>query len=225
MTWLWVLGGLLTAVVALVVGNRKLRRRAVGFAGRRFKRRPAARATRTARAGGRAAPRAPLAGYGQRPGRPIVRTAKCSAACRTSRKPAYTNGVLTCDCPCGGRDHGRYRPGTNASLRSKPRVSGAAAPKRPVAVAQRSPVAARPVSLAPVPAPVPSRPAERVHDPREDRGWKSLKPSSQEAMSAHAKASPGCVSGTVSARTFRDNRTDPPTISQELTCDTCRAEL
>jgi hypothetical protein len=45
--------------------------------------------------------------------RPVVRIQRCSAACRTSRKPAST-----CDCACGGRDHGRYRTGTAANVRA-----------------------------------------------------------------------------------------------------------
>lgn len=45
--------------------------------------------------------------------RPVLRIQRCSAACRTSRKPAST-----CDCACRGRDHGRYRTGSAASLRA-----------------------------------------------------------------------------------------------------------
>ena len=45
--------------------------------------------------------------------RPVLRIQRCSAACRTSRKPAST-----CDCACRGRDHGRYRTGTAANIRA-----------------------------------------------------------------------------------------------------------
>lgn len=44
---------------------------------------------------------------------PILRASVCSIACRKSRKPAST-----CDCACGGRDHGRYVRGTAASIRA-----------------------------------------------------------------------------------------------------------
>jgi hypothetical protein len=44
---------------------------------------------------------------------PLLRAQVCSLACRKSTKPAST-----CDCACGGRDHGRYRPGTAANIRA-----------------------------------------------------------------------------------------------------------
>lgn len=44
-------------------------------------------------------------------------------------------------------------------------------------------------------------------------------------MADHAKSNPACVGGSVSARTIRDNRTTPPKVTQQLTCDTCKADL
>lgn len=64
-----------------------------------------------------------------------------------------------------------------------------------------------------------------MHSQTADRGWKSLRPDGREAMSRHAKDSPRCIGGTASARTFRDNRTDPPTVTQTVSCDTCRKNL
>ena len=60
-------------------------------------------------------PVAPVVQPGVRPPRPlsVLRPQRCSAACRQSRKPAST-----CDCACGGRDHGRYVPGTAAAIRA-----------------------------------------------------------------------------------------------------------
>ena len=56
---------------------------------------------------------APLLTPQPAPRRPVLRIQRCSAACRTSRKPAST-----CDCACRGRDHGRYRTGTAANIRA-----------------------------------------------------------------------------------------------------------
>jgi hypothetical protein len=44
---------------------------------------------------------------------PVFRAQVCRLACRQSVKPPST-----CDCACGGRDHGRYRLGTAASIRA-----------------------------------------------------------------------------------------------------------
>lgn len=75
------------------------------------------------------------------------------------------------------------------------------------------------------PRPANGAPTEPVHHPGAQRGWRSLRPESKTSMSAHAKASPRCASGAVTARTIRDNRTSPPTITQSITCDTCGAAL
>jgi hypothetical protein len=82
-------------------------------------RRPVRRRPASGRApAGRKPRQAPLVGYAQRTGRPRLGPTRCSAACRSSRKPAYDrNGVLRCDCPCKGRDHGKYRPDSAAAIR------------------------------------------------------------------------------------------------------------
>ncbi len=56
-------------------------------------------------------------------------------------------------------------------------------------------------------------------------GWRDLTDSSRQAMADHATSSPRCADGEVTARTVRDNRTDPPTVTQDVTCDTCRETL
>lgn len=228
-TWLWLLGGVVVIVGAVAVGKPRWRRAAVRSMRRRVRRTPVGRGARTARPGGRAAP---ITSGAQRVGRrPVFGATRCTAACRMSRKPAFDkHNRLTCDCPCKGREHGKYRSGSSASLRG-------AAGRSAVRLASRPPAAPRPPATPPSPPPSssPGRPAVvtprhgsadgPVYSPTADRGWKSLTGPSRQSMSAHAKTSPRCVGGSVSARTFRDNRTDPPTITQQLTCDTCRADL
>jgi hypothetical protein len=111
----WVIAGAFTLTTVGVVARRH-----------RPKARPPARGRgrtpasgRARRGKGRKPKQAPLTGHNQRPGKlAALAPVRCSAACRTSRKPAYNkSGQLTCDCPCGGREHGRYRVGTNANLR------------------------------------------------------------------------------------------------------------
>jgi hypothetical protein len=114
----WLAGALVVLVVVAAVGSRRARRAMI----RGIRRREQAAAKVRARDRRIAARQrqAPLTGRAQPVRRaPMVRTARCSAACRTSRKPAYDKaGRLRCDCPCGGRDHGRYRPNTAAAVRA-----------------------------------------------------------------------------------------------------------
>jgi hypothetical protein len=126
MPWWWWVGALtLVGAVGVVKGKRTRRKvwRAVRrYAQKRRKAKAKARAkartaTRQSRPG-RAAARSPWreAQPSEPPQvarRPVVRIQRCSAACRTSHKPAST-----CDCACGGRDHGRYRTGTAANVRA-----------------------------------------------------------------------------------------------------------
>jgi hypothetical protein len=139
MPWWWWVGALtLVGAVGVVKGKRTRRKvwRAVRrYAQKRRKAKAKARAkARTATRQSRARAKARTATRQSRPGRaaarspwreaqpsepprvarrPVVRIQRCSAACRTSHKPAST-----CDCACGGRDHGRYRTGTAANVRA-----------------------------------------------------------------------------------------------------------
>lgn len=56
-------------------------------------------------------------------------------------------------------------------------------------------------------------------------GWRDLTASSRQAMADHASNNPGCADGEVTARTWRDNRTEPPTVSQHVSCGTCEETL
>lgn len=126
MPWyFWV--GALTLVGAVGVVKGKRTRRKVWRAIRRYaKKRKSQRIkergkARTAQRQQRPVRRAPQSPWKPAPlltaspvaSRPVLRLQRCSAACRTSRKPAST-----CDCACRGRDHGRYRPGSAASIRA-----------------------------------------------------------------------------------------------------------
>lgn len=129
MPWYWWAGALvLVSAVGVVKGKRTRRKvwRAIRhYAKKRATaRRKAQRATRVTAArpaGTRRAPAARGAGWQPAPLRepkpvkraPILRASACSMACRKSAKPAST-----CDCACGGREHGRYQPGTAASIRA-----------------------------------------------------------------------------------------------------------
>jgi hypothetical protein len=151
-----------------------------------------------------------------------VGTRACSAACQRSTKPAHT-----CDCSCGGRSHGAMVKGTRASLLTAEarRAERDAKRRGPVQAVppQRPAVSARAATPAKVGAP--SRREVPLRSPDERRGWKSLQTLGKQAMAAHAKASPRCSKGSVTARTVRDRRTSPPTVTQSLTCDTCGAAL
>ena len=115
----WLAGALVVLVVVAAVGSRRARRAVIRGIRRREQAAAKVRARDRRAAAARQRP-APLTGRAQPVRRaPVVRTARCSAACRTSRKPAYDKaGRLRCDCPCGGRDHGRYRPNTAAAVRA-----------------------------------------------------------------------------------------------------------
>lgn len=152
-----------------------------------------------------------------------VGTRACSAACQRSTKPAHT-----CDCSCGGRSHGAMVKGTRASLLTAEarRAERDAKRRGPVRVAPSAQRPAVPVKAAtPAKVGAPSRREVPLRSPDERRGWKSLQTSGKQAMAAHAKASPRCSKGSVTARTVRDRRTSPPTVTQSLTCDTCGAAL
>jgi hypothetical protein len=231
--WWWI--GLLTVAglvvgVAVVARKPKLRRAVVRVVKKQVKRRITT--TQRARRAVRQPAKAPLANRSQRPGKPsVVRPTKCSAACRMSRKDLYDKeGRLACDCPCQGRYHGMYKPGSNASLRGKGRVSGAPAPKKTLVskpAALPAPAVRTSTATKPKPTAVPQQRSSDVpvRSVAEKRGWKSLRPDSLKAMTDHAAASPRCVGGTASALTIRDRRTNPPTVTQKLTCDTCKAQL
>jgi hypothetical protein len=150
-----------------------------------------------------------LTGDAQRVGRSSpFRTQKCSAACRSSKKPLRDkHGRMTCDCPCQGKYHGKYQYGSNASLRGRGWKNG------PVSGAPAAKVSTR------KPAAVPSGTATAVKShPTEERS-RLLRADSARKMKAHAAANPGCATGTVSARTVRDKGTGK--VSQKLKCDTC----
>ena len=122
--WWWWVGGLLLVIVGFRPARRALGRQIAKTVRRRATRRP--RATSRPPARRRPArtpsttpwkPVAPVPQPGVPAPKPLAwaRPQRCSTACRRSRKPAST-----CDCACGGRDHGRYRPGTAAAIRAAP---------------------------------------------------------------------------------------------------------
>lgn len=150
---------------------------------------------------------------------PKVRKSSCSAACQRSTKPAST-----CDCSCRGSSHGAMVPGTRASILAGRPQTVPAKPKTPARATSR-PATAPPKRLPTMAAPKPRRTPEPVHPANADRGWKSLKPGARAAMEGHATTSPKCAGGAVTARTIRDNQTDPPTVTQEVTCDGCGKRL
>ena len=218
--WFWI--GLLTVAgvavgVAVVARKPKLRRAVVRVVKKQVKRR--IHTTQRARRAVKPLQKAPLTGYSQKVGRaPVVGTSKCTPACWTSKKPVYDKaGVMTCDCPCRGRQHGKYHAGSNASLRGRgwknqARVSGAPAPKK---VPIRKPAALPAASSTATATATKPRP-----DPERSR---LLRADSARKMKAHAAANPDCATGTVSARTVRDKGTGK--VTQKLTCDTCKAKL
>lgn len=58
--------------------------------------------------------------------KPILGTTRCSAACRKSTKPVRNKqGKLTCDCPCGGSQHGKYQTGSRAHVLASKTPKGA----------------------------------------------------------------------------------------------------
>lgn len=129
MPWYFWLGAIvLVTAVGVVKGKRTRRKvwRAIrSYAKKRATaRRKAQRKARVAAGVTRAPRRAPAArarSWQQAPlltpkpvkRAPILRAQVCRMDCRKSVKPAST-----CDCVCGGRDHGRYVKGTAASIRA-----------------------------------------------------------------------------------------------------------
>ena len=126
MPWYWWLLALgLVGAVGVVKGKRTRRKvwRAIrNYAKKQRKQRTKAAAkVRTAKRQTRTPRRQPASPWQPAPlltpppvkRAPVLRVQRCSASCRMSRKPAST-----CDCACGGRDHGRYRTGTAASVRA-----------------------------------------------------------------------------------------------------------
>lgn len=129
MPWYWWLGAIaLVSAVGVVKGKRTRRKvwRAIrNYAAKRRKQRAkaqrkarvtaarptTARRPSTTRANGLQP--APLLTPKPVKRAPVFRASACSMACRKSTKPAST-----CDCACGGRDHGRYVAGTAASIRA-----------------------------------------------------------------------------------------------------------
>jgi hypothetical protein len=109
----WIFAGIFTATTAGVAVRRR--------GGRKGRAKPPPRGRGRTPASGRARPgrapkRAPLTGHSDRVGsRSPFASARCSLACRSSRKPAFDKaGRLTCDCPCRGSQHGLYQPGSTA---------------------------------------------------------------------------------------------------------------
>jgi hypothetical protein len=143
------------------------------------------------------------------PAKPRLRKQVCSAACRMSKKPAST-----CDCSCGGRSHGMYANGGKRPAAQPAPARKAPARQPAVAKPKQAPTAVQPKKTEP--------PLRSIH---EQRGWKSLQSGSKAAMEGHAAASPKCARGTATAKTVRDRRTDPPTVTQQLVCDTCGSRI
>jgi hypothetical protein len=112
--WLWWIGALSLFTGAVMFRRRRLRRKV----GRKIRTRAGQAVqgrVRSAKARQRSSSwkPAPLLTPTPTARKPVLRIQRCSAACRTSRKPAST-----CDCECGGRDHGRYRPDSAAAIRA-----------------------------------------------------------------------------------------------------------
>jgi hypothetical protein len=131
-TFLWWFGATVLVTGAVLFASKRTRRKVWRAVKKAHQKRQKAKIRANARAKRQAAKRAPQRATPRRsstggwqpaqpvnpeprrvPRKPILRAQRCSAACRTSRKPAST-----CDCACGGRDHGRYRPNTAAAIRA-----------------------------------------------------------------------------------------------------------
>lgn len=129
MIWWVMLGGTLVLVGAVVLRSPKARRKVWRWMRRQWKQ----QRRHTQRARPRPPKQAPLTGRAQQVARrPVLRVERCSAACRTSRKPLYDkHGRMTCDCPCGGRHHGAYRRGQATAARvGSGRTVGSSGTKR-----------------------------------------------------------------------------------------------
>lgn len=154
MAWWWWIGAFGLVAGATVLRNKSLRRKVVSAIGKQLHGR-AQRPRATSRPAGRTSKPAPRATRRPTPlrtsplapaplatstiaRRPVLRVQKCSLACRKSRKSAST-----CDCACGGRDHGQYVTGTAAALRQPTSNRGQRAGYAASAVAARNAERAR----------------------------------------------------------------------------------
>jgi hypothetical protein len=243
MAFWWVCGGMLVLVGAVVLRDRSTRHKVIRAMARSWERRQGRGSVSRKKAKARAhlrerkatAKNLPQAHRPfERPRRPRLVATKCTAACRTSRKPAYDRktGRLLCDCPCGGREHGMYRPGATSKPAPPRRAAGSSGAKRPAAPAstpkpaRSAPMAAGPEKKATTgtlerPKTTPVRPVSPSAPPPPPQTWRGLQQKSWEAMKAHAEKQPGCAGGTFSAKTFRDRRHNPPRVTQQMSCDTC----
>lgn len=125
MAWWWWVGGFALLIVGVKPARRAVKRQILKVIHRKAqrprkttRRPPAKKVVRKAARRQPASPWKPVKPVvqpGVRAPKPLaaLRPQRCSMACRQSRKPAST-----CDCACNGRDHGRYRPGTAAAIRS-----------------------------------------------------------------------------------------------------------
>lgn len=222
----WVLGGLTVLVGAMVLRDKPTRRKVIRAMARSWERRQrrstgraktrARQHIRTAKRSAKSLPQAKPVYH--RPRKPKLLATKCSAACRTSRKPAFDkNGVLQCDCPCGGREHGMYRKGSTTQTRAATKTAVGTSGMKKVST---------PKPAAPARSSTPQRaaPNEKPKPPASPK-WAAPSLATYERMKSHAEQSKRCKSGTFSTRTFRDRRTDPPKLTQTVACATCGKEL
>ena len=132
MIWWVLLGGTVVLAGTVLLRSPRARRKVARWLGRQWK--AHRRQVKAERARAARAPKpAPLTGRAQQVARrPVLRVERCSAACRTSRKPLYDKqGRMTCDCPCGGRHHGAYRRGAATAARAgNGRAVGSSGTKR-----------------------------------------------------------------------------------------------
>lgn len=248
MAFWWVLGGMAVLVGAIVLRDKSTRHKVIRAMARRWDKdvvrpqqsRKKAKARAHLRERRTTAKGLPQAGRPfERPRKPMLRPTRCTAACRTSRKPAFDRktGRLLCDCPCGGREHGMYRKGATATPKLPKQTAGTSGAKKPAAAAS-TPKPAAPVRVPNMagpskkattgtldeprrPSAPPVQPVSKTAPPTPPKTWRGLQVSSWSAMKSHADANKRCAGGTFSAKTFRDRRTDPPKVTQEMSCDTC----
>jgi hypothetical protein len=243
MAFWWVLGGVVVLVGAAVLRDKSTRHKVIRAMARSWDRRggkggkskaKARRHLRASKASAKSLPQ--VKPRHERPSRPKLLATKCSAACRTSRKPAFDkNGQLKCDCPCGGREHGMYRKGSTSGPKTQKQAAGSSGVKKAAAAPSGKPstpkAAPVPHSSGPTrrattgtlekPKPPPAQQVRGDARPEPPKQWNGLHVASWSAMKSHADASPQCAKGTFSAQTIRDRRTDPPRVSQRMSCDTC----
>lgn len=276
MAFWWVLGGMAVLVGAIVLRDKSTRHKVIRAMARRWdknvvrpqqsrKKAKARSHLRGARTSAKGLPKAHR--QFERPRKPMLRPTRCTAACRTSRKPAFDRktGRLTCDCPCGGREHGMYRKGATAAPKLPKQTVGTSGAKKPAApVGTPKPAApARPTAKPAAASGVTNineggtvgvqrgngasgtrvtninrggvvgiqagtvsgesvvMPVKKSAPPPPPKTWRGLQVESWGRMKAHADQNKRCAGGTFSAKTFRDRRTDPPKVTQEMSCDTC----